>query len=212
MPPLLAVLAAVPSLSAAFHLPPCAMARGAAAYHRTSAPTPSMGFFDDMFKKNEAAEAQKEEQMRAQQEILNRRRNPAASRAYASELAARRQAANKKAQDSIAWQRTENVDPIIEFKKRKAAGNLNKMGYEDEPKGGLPLPMASFGVGGEFGLGGKYDNGERFDLRLPYAERGWTEENDTEQVESVDFFANLLSGGRLQREADKRRREEGGKN
>lgn len=69
------------------------------------------------------------------------------------------------------------------------------------------MPMASFGVGGEFGQGGKYDNGERFDLRLPYAEQGWTEEMDGEDTEeAVDFFANLVSGGKLQREADDRRR------
>ena len=73
------------------------------------------------------------------------------------------------------------------------------------------MPMASFGVGGEFGLGGKYDNGERFDLRLPYAEQGWTEDNSAEDVESVDFFANLLSGGKLQREADERRKRQQGK-
>ena len=70
------------------------------------------------------------------------------------------------------------------------------------------MPMASFGVGGEFGVGGKYDNGERFDLRLPHAEQGWTEENDAaDGVESVDFFANLLSGEKFQREADERRRQ-----
>lgn len=67
--------------------------------------------------------------------------------------------------------------------------------------------MASFGVGGEFGAGGKYDNGERFDLRLPYVDQGWTDDNTDDQGESVDFFANLLSGGKLQREADERRRK-----
>jgi hypothetical protein len=78
---------------------------------------------------------------------------------------------------------------------------------EDEPEGGIPMPMASFGVGGEFGQGGKYDNGERFDLRLPYAEQGWVEDGDDEDVERVDFFQNLLSGGKLQREADERARQ-----
>jgi hypothetical protein len=55
--------------------------------------------------------------------------------------------------------------------------------------------MASFGVGGEFGQGGKYDNGERFDLRLPYVDKGWTA-GEEEEVEAVDFFANLISGER----------------
>ena len=30
-------------------------------------------------------------------------------------------------------------------------GKLNPIGYEDEEQGGIPMPMASFGVGGEFG-------------------------------------------------------------
>ena len=51
--------------------------------------------------------------------------------------------------------------------------------------------------------------GERFDLRLPYVEQGWVEESDTDE-ESVGFFENLLSGGRLQREADARRRQKEG--
>jgi len=168
-----------------------------------------MGLFDDLFGKNEEAEALKDQQMREQMEILNRRRNPAARRQYTDELSKRRNAANKDAIDKIAWQRsTDGVDPLVEFKRRKEEGRVNGIGYEDEPTGGIPMPMASFGVGGEFGVGGKYDNGERFDLRLPYAEQGWTEENDAaDGVESVDFFANLLSGGKLQREADERRRQ-----
>jgi len=170
-----------------------------------------MNFFDDLFKKDEAAEARKEADFRAQQEILNRRRNPAAGQVYRSEMAERRRAANKEAAENINWQRKQGVDPLVEFRKRQEAGKLKKMGYEDEPKGGIPMPMASFGVGGEFGLGGKYDNGERFDLRLPYAEQGWTEDNSAEDVESVDFFANLLSGGKLQREADERRKRQQGK-
>ncbi|KAL1499781.1 hypothetical protein AB1Y20_012467 [Prymnesium parvum] len=169
---------------------------------------PRLGLFDALFGKDEAVEAEKEAQLRAQQEILARRRNPAAGRAYAAELAARRAAASKEAREKIGWQRAVGVDPLVEFKRRQAAGEVKKMGYEDEPKGGIPMPMASFGVGGEFGLGGKYDNGERFDLRLPYAEQGWTEELDEEKVESVDFFANLMSGGKLQREADERRKQQ----
>ena len=34
--------------------------------------------------------------------------------------------------------------------------------YGDPKKiGGIPIPGASFGVGGEFGVGGKFDNGGR---------------------------------------------------
>ena len=54
-------------------------------------------------------------------------------------------------------------------------------------------------------------DGERFDLRLPYVDQGWVEGGDAaeDDAESVDFFANLLSGGKLQREADERRRNQG---
>jgi len=109
----------------------------------------------------------------------------------------------------FAWQSDESVDPLIEFKRRQKEGKVNPIGYEEEEQGGIPMPMASFGVGGEFGQGGKYDNGERFDLRLPYADQGWVGEGDEE--EPVDFFKNLLSGGKLQRDRDDqraRRREE----
>ena len=76
-----------------------------------------------------------------------------------------------------AWQRkqyAEGEDPIDEWRKRRASGQISDLENQyGDPKevGGIPLPMASFGVGGEFGVGGKYDNGGRFDLRLPYAEQ-----------------------------------------
>jgi len=116
--------------------------------------------------------------------------------------------------DKYAWQRG-GIDGrgrglLEEFKKRQAKGQVKKLGYEDVPRGGIQLPMASFGVGGEFGVGGKYDNGERFDLRLPYVETGWVE-GEEEEDPPVNFFANLLSGGKLQRDADKRREQRGEK-
>jgi len=127
-------------------------------------------------------------------------------------MEANRVKASKEADDKIAWQRNPFDDPLKEWKRRNAEGKVNKLGYEDVPKGGIQMPMASFGVGGEFGAGGKYDNGERFDLRLPYVEQGWIEDaNPEDNAESVDFFANLLSGGKLQREVDERRRGKDGK-
>lgn len=63
---------------------------------------------------------------------------------------------------------------MTEWKKRRASGQISDLDdqYGDPKKiGGIPLPSASFGVGGEFGVGGKFDNGGRFDLRLPYADQ-----------------------------------------
>ena len=154
---------------------------------------------------DDAKEAARDQAWREQQEILARRRNPEKSAEHLRSIELRREESAKSFREKFAWQKDTQKDPLIEFKRRQKEGKLNPLGYEDEPKGGIPMPMASFGVGGEFGQGGKYDNGERFDLRLPYAEQGWVDEGDEEAP--VDFFQNLLSGGKLQREADERRRK-----
>jgi hypothetical protein len=52
----------------------------------------------------------------------------------------------------------------------------------------LVLQHSSFGVGGEFGVGGKYDNGGRFDLRLPYADQGYVDEDADVMGKMASFF------------------------
>jgi len=97
-------------------------------------------------------------------------------------------------------------DPIDEWKKRRASGVISDLDdqYGDPKKmGGIPLPMASFGVGGEFGVGGKFDNGGRFDLRLPYAEQGYVDED-------ADFMGKLgsLFSGKKKEEKPKPAKKE----
>ena len=82
------------------------------------------------------------QQFREQQEILNRRRNPAANKQYFTEMKARRSDASREAEDKIAWQRNPFEDPLKEFKKRSAAGKVNKLGYEDVPTGGIQVSAA----------------------------------------------------------------------
>mmetsp|Transcript_93794 Transcript_93794/g.268490 ORF Transcript_93794/g.268490 Transcript_93794/m.268490 type:complete len:82 (+) Transcript_93794:643-888(+) len=50
--------------------------------------------------------------------------------------------------------RTDGEDPLVEWKKLKSEGKIKKLKREEGPGGGIPIPMASFGVGGEFGVGG----------------------------------------------------------
>lgn len=89
----------------------------------------------------------------------------------------RRVKATRDQVDKWAWQKKQynkGEDPIDEWRKRRESGQISDLENQyGDPKevGGIPLPMASFGVGGEFGVGGKFDNGGRFDLRLPYAEQ-----------------------------------------
>ena len=107
-----------------------------------------------------------DEQWEAQQEILRNRRAPQAERdQYFKKVEERRAAASEKQQNMWAWQTKtykKGEDPLDEWKKRRADGSISDLDDqygEQDKKGGIPLPMASFGVGGEFGVGGKFDNG-----------------------------------------------------
>lgn len=130
----------------------------------------SMGLFDNWSAGGSGNSKEKlDEQWAAQQEILRNRRKPKAERdEYFKNVEKKRQEATKKQQDMWAWQTKKygkGEDPLDEWKKRRESGVISDLDgqYGDEKKiGGIPLPMASFGVGGEFGVGGKYDNGGRF--------------------------------------------------
>lgn len=135
----------------------------------------------------------RDEEFEKQQEILRMRRAPQKERdAYFNKIEKRRQQATIDQQDKWAWQTKtykKGEDPIDEWKKRRASGQISDLDDqygEEEKKGGIPMPMASFGVGGEFGVGGKFDNGGRFDLRLPYADQGYVDED-------ADFMGKLTS-------------------
>lgn len=130
--------------------------------------------FSSMFKRSAEKEAEIDRAYREQLEVAERRRNPERYRAKIRQTEERRARASRAYEEKFAWQRSK--DPLAEFKKRQKQGKVAPLGYEEVPKGGIQLPSASFGVGGEFGVGGKYDNGERFDLRLPFAEQGWVDE------------------------------------
>ena len=135
-----------------------------------------------------------DEQWETQQKILADRRKPKSERdEYFKQIEERRKRASEEQKEKWSWQ-TKNYgkgeDPINEWKKRRANGSISDLEdqYGDPKKvGGIPIPMASFGVGGEFGLGGKYDNGGRFDLRLPYADQGYVDED-------ADFMGKLFGG------------------
>jgi len=102
-----------------------------------------------------------------------------------------------------AWQTKtygKGEDPLDEWKKRRADGTISDLEnqYGDPKKiGGIPIPGASFGVGGEFGVGGKFDNGGRFDLRLPYADQGYVDED-------ADFMGKLFGKKKQSQEPPKK--------
>lgn len=139
-----------------------------------------------------------DEEWERQQELLKlRQASPEDREKYFKSVEERRIKATEEQIDKWAWQKKQygkGEDPIDEWRKRRASGQISDLEnqYGDPKKvGGIPIPMASFGVGGEFGVGGKFDNGGRFDLRLPYAEQGWVDEEA-----SGNPFSNLFGGGK----------------
>jgi hypothetical protein len=153
-----------------------------------------MGLFDKWTAGGSANKDDLDEQWRLQQEILANRRKPKQERdQYFAKVEQRRVEASKKQNDMWGWQTKQygkGEDPLTEWKKQRAKGTISDLDNQyGDPKeiGGIPLPAASFGVGGEFGLGGKFDNGGRFDLRLPYADQGYVDD-------SADFMGKLFGG------------------
>jgi hypothetical protein len=117
-----------------------------------------MGLFDKWTGSGDGKDSL-DEQWEAQQEILKNRRKPQAERiAYFNKVEERRQQATTKQNEMWAWQTKtykKGEDPLTEWKKRRADGSISDLNdqYGDPKKiGGIPLPMASFGVGGEFGV------------------------------------------------------------
>ena len=146
-----------------------------------SLPTALHGLFDSW---TAGGDGDLDAEWEAQQKILNRRRGgKQAMSSYFAKTEERRRAADKEQTDKWAWQKqggAKGSNLLGEWKKRRESGQISDLDdqyAEADKKGGIQLPMASFGVGGEFGVGGKFDNGGRFDLRLPYAEAGYVDED-----------------------------------
>lgn len=127
--------------------------------------------------------------------MLANRRKPKSERdKYFADVEKRRVEASKKQNDMWGWQTKQynkGEDPINEWRKQREKGTISDLDNQyGDPKeiGGIPIPGASFGVGGEFGLGGKFDNGGRFDLRLPYADQGYVDEDEDFMKKLGSFF------------------------
>ena len=133
----------------------------------SSATTLPMGLFDGKFSAfgSGGSKENLDEQWELQQQILRDRRKPQKERdAYFQKVEQRRFEASKKRDEMWSWQTKsykKGEDPITEWKKRRADGSISDLEnqYGDPKKiGGIPLPGASFGVGGEFGVSFYVDN------------------------------------------------------
>lgn len=99
----------------------------------------------------------KDEQMEEQYAMLARRRNAAKREDYFSRVFEKRQQATKDQYEKWRFQREEGQDPLIAWKKMRNEGKIGDLktglGVDGQKKeGGIPLPLPSFGVGGEAGV------------------------------------------------------------
>lgn len=107
---------------------------------------------------------EKERQFREQQEILARRRDPNRKKKYYEDMEKRREEYDQNIKSILL--KDDGKDPLIQWRKKREAGVIKDFKYEEGPKGSLPIPGNPIQIP-------RFDNGERFDLRLPYVDRGY---------------------------------------
>mmetsp|Transcript_6975 Transcript_6975/g.12056 ORF Transcript_6975/g.12056 Transcript_6975/m.12056 type:complete len:182 (-) Transcript_6975:415-960(-) len=115
----------------------------------------------------------RDEQWEIQQEMLKARKGGV----NFDKVNERRQKVSKYLNKSLSKEEMKEIDD----KNRKAANALSK----EAMKGGIPLPMASFGMP-------EFDGGERFDLRAKYVDEGWVDE-EAEKKKKGGFFKKMFN-------------------
>lgn len=134
-------------------------------------------------------EYQKEQQYRLQQEMLARRKDKKKMEEYFESVDSNRKQVDLKVKETIYSKIDNNVDPLSKWKENKKDGKVKNLGYEDAPKAKFfTFEFPSNPIGME-----NMDNGERFDLRLPYSERGY-EDPDADLGNMMKKFVNNFFG------------------
>lgn len=138
--------------------------------------------FDKFFGEDEAKKAEKDRMMAEQKAILDMRKNKSSRAAYFERVEAGRK---KKQEEVDMWkfQKDTSKDPLGRWKELRKEGMIGNLKRE-ETEGGIPIPMPSFGVR-------EYDEGARFDLRLPYVDQGYVDED----ADVMGKIGKLFGGG-----------------
>lgn len=128
--------------------------------------------------KNKEKDADKEEQFRMQQELLERRRTGADIKAAGER--------RKKVSDTLASRKAERLAEREALGRGEMPESLAKWKpykKEEDAKGtgGIIVPLNPLGMR-------MYDEGERFDLRSPYSDDGWVDPDETDAFASIKNF------------------------
>lgn len=132
------------------------------------APTQALFGFGKKKEKTER-ELAKEEQIRIQQEVLARRKN----NSWQKDVKERRAKASRYLNDP-EFKKICDAENRAKFKAAREAEG-------PEPKFGIIIPIIPVGLP-------EYDGGERFDLRLPYVDNGWVDEDADFGKQIARFF------------------------
>eukprot|EP00325_Prymnesiales_sp_UTEX-LB-985_P023466 CAMPEP_0174733482 /NCGR_PEP_ID=MMETSP1094-20130205/61396_1 /TAXON_ID=156173 /ORGANISM="Chrysochromulina brevifilum, Strain UTEX LB 985" /LENGTH=178 /DNA_ID=CAMNT_0015936141 /DNA_START=80 /DNA_END=616 /DNA_ORIENTATION=- len=141
---------------------------------------PAMGLFD-MFQESEETKARKDAQFREQQEMLARRRNPEAMRAYEAEVEERRAAISSKDAELKELQKTGDIEA---WEQLRAEGKLKSSDELDREAG-------------DRSWGGEGLVAERIDTRLPFVDSGYVDES---QPDLMGGLKKLFGGNKEENE------------
>lgn len=130
---------------------------------------------------------EKDEAYERQQEILARRRDKKRNDAHFEDIRKRRENIEEY-YDKRRLKVNVGEDPLEAWKKLREEGFIDESQYTEMDEGGIPIPMASFGIP-------KYDNGGRFDLRLPHVEVGYTDPDSDIMSKAGNAFKKLFGFG-----------------
>lgn len=130
---------------------------------------------------------EKDEAFLQQQEILARRRDKKRNKQYFDDIHKRRAEVEEDFQNRQLKVK-EGEDPLIPWKEMKDKGYIDEGGYSEEDEGGIPIPMASFGIP-------YYDRGGRFDLKLPHVEHGYEDPDADIMAKAGKKLKNLFGFG-----------------
>jgi len=140
-------------------------------------PAPACGLFDGLLGGDPEAkarrEAEKEEQFRAQQEMMARRRDPKKMEAYFQEVEASRRAEMAKDAELRQLQKgASGGDQLEDWNRLKEAGKVQSMDDMERDKDSERA--------GSAGL-----IGERIDEKLPYIDAGYVDESQPDLMEGL---------------------------
>lgn len=135
-----------------------------------------------MFQESEAQKAAKDAEWKAQQEMMERRRNPEKMAAYEAEVAERRAKASAKDAELKELQNSGGADALEQWQTLRKEGKIDVFDKEREA--------------GDRSLGGEGLLPDRIDESMPFIDNGYVDDSAPDvMAEASKAFGKLFGGG-----------------